>query len=82
MITGDVLQINLDEGTVFFFFDPFGVETLKGVLGLIQASLTFNPRKVRIVCFHPSPRKLIFDECEWLSLFYRYQELIFIYQSN
>jgi len=82
VLTADVMQVNLDQGTIYFFFDPFGAETLSGVLKKIQASLFTIPRKVRIICFHPGPRKSLFDECDWLSLSYRYKDRIFIYQTS
>lgn len=52
VITGDALKTDIDDGTVFFLFNPFGAKTLAGVLDRIAASLRTNPRHVQFLYYN------------------------------
>jgi len=44
IIEGDVLNFDCQNVTIFFFFDPFGEETIQNVLDRIHNNLLKNPR--------------------------------------
>ena len=44
----------LDECTVLFIFNSFGVGTMRAVVENIEASLQRNPRDIRVIYFNPS----------------------------
>lgn len=54
IVTGDAAGYEIpDSVTVFFFFNPFGGETLTGVFQRIRRSLISRPRKHQIVYVRP-----------------------------
>jgi precorrin-6B methylase 2 len=66
IINADAAAYDMNEGTVFFMSNPFGVNTQKKVLENIRASLKADPRQVRIVCCRgPDLEEL--GCVEWLS---------------
>jgi SAM-dependent methyltransferase len=67
VICQDAAIANVDDGTVFYIFNPFGEKTLQAILENIRNSLLLNPRKVRIV-YHNSVHKNVLDSCKWLRL--------------
>jgi SAM-dependent methyltransferase len=62
----DVLDFDCKDVTYFFFFNPFGEATMRGVLKRIHASLLENPRHIQMIYFNPK-KAAIFDECNWLK---------------
>lgn len=67
IIVDDVFNVDLSQGTIFFLYDPFGLDTLMAILEKIRLSLLNSPRTVRIVCFN-LPYKSVYDSCGWLTL--------------
>lgn len=61
----DVSNFDVKEGTIFFFFNPFGYETFNKVINNIKESLAVNPRKIRIVYYAPEYLVLL-DNQDWL----------------
>ncbi|MBK8099804.1 MAG: class I SAM-dependent methyltransferase [Planctomycetes bacterium] len=61
VITGDALQQDLGDGTVFFLFNPFGAKTLAGVLARIDASLRTNPRHVQFLYYNAEHDQVVAD---------------------
>lgn len=57
---------NYEKGTVFFLFNPFGIETLEIVLSRIESSVVADPRSVRIVYYNPRHVEL-FRSTPWLD---------------
>lgn len=51
---GDAAEADYKGGTVYFFGDPFGAETLKAVLERIKATVEICPRRVRCIFWIPS----------------------------
>jgi hypothetical protein len=64
-VHADALHFDPREGTVFFFFNPFGYQTFTAVIGKIKESLAASPRKIRIVYFNANFRYYL-DEQDWL----------------
>jgi hypothetical protein len=69
VVTSDVLKCDLDEGTVFFLFNPFGSSTLSGVLERLRESLTRRPRHLQFL-YHNAEHD---DLVERSGLFERWQ---------
>lgn len=56
----DVLDFDCRDVTYFFFFNPFGEVTIRGVLKRIHTSLLENPRHIQMIYFNPK-QAVIFD---------------------
>ena len=65
-VRGDAASVSLNEGTVFFMYNPFGYKTLSKVMNNIKASLADKPRRIRIAYYSPVHREL-FDSGDWLK---------------
>jgi SAM-dependent methyltransferase len=46
---GDAAEMDYTDGTIFFFSDPFGADTMRAVLSRIHDSLLINPRRVKCI---------------------------------
>lgn len=70
---GDAANGDYREGTIFYFGNPFGADTMRVVLKRIGESLSATPRIVRCVFVIPikdssdSVRRVI-EDCGWLRL--------------
>src|SRR5262249_19045498 len=49
----NVTAFDPSEGTIFYMFNPFGLETMKSLLSNIRMSLLSHPREIRIVYNNP-----------------------------
>jgi precorrin-6B methylase 2 len=63
---GDAAVADLNEGTIYFMYNPFGADTLRDVLENIRKSLLSFPRSIRIV-YYNSVHESVFRTCEWLE---------------
>jgi len=54
------------DGTVFFFFNPFGADILRAVLSRIQTTLGSPPRPVRFLYLNPV-HSAVFRSLGWLK---------------
>jgi len=72
----DAADTSYDEGTIYFFFNPFGAETLACVLEQIRESLVLKPRAVRIVYMHPI-HEAVLEQTGWLRCICRIKHLAF-----
>lgn len=61
----DAVRADLSDGTIYFLYNPFGAETMRGVLENIHLSLDRNPRKVRFAYYNPRCEQ-VFQACQWL----------------
>jgi precorrin-6B methylase 2 len=68
IICADASVADLSEGTLYFMYNPFGVETLRDVLENIRKSLSLNPRNIKIV-YYNSIHEPLFQSCKWLEQF-------------
>lgn len=68
IIYADAAVADLSEGTLYFMYNPFGVETLRDVLENIRESLSQNPRNIKIV-YYNSVHEALFQSCNWLEQF-------------
>ena len=66
IINADVINFNPKEGTVFFFFNPFGYRTFDKVIENIKNSLITNPRKIKIL-YYNATYSFLLDSQDWLS---------------
>lgn len=67
IVCEDASKAELSDGTIYFFYNPFGVKTLSNVLEKIQGSLAVNPREISIV-YYNSEHEDILESCKWLRL--------------
>lgn len=66
IVNADVVTFDMREGTIFFMFNPFGMNTQKRVMENIRDSLSVNPRQVRVICY-AAPDISRIDGCDkWL----------------
>lgn len=64
----DAVTACIEDGTVFFLFNPFGAETLRGVLANLERSLRTSPRIVRLIYVNPLPEHAaVFAGATWLE---------------
>jgi predicted RNA methylase len=64
----DAATASIEEGTVFFLFNPFGAETLRAVLANLERSLQASPRIVRVIYVNPQPEHdPVFANATWLQ---------------
>ncbi|MHB9134420.1 MAG: SAM-dependent methyltransferase [Armatimonadota bacterium] len=71
ILQGDAVDFDPREGTVFYFYHPFGERTLTTVLNNMRQSIERNPRTIRIVYNSPPlagiPVNNYLDTLEWLT---------------
>jgi len=65
-------DFNFDKGTVFYLFNPFGADTLRTVLGHLEASWRAQPRPVRIAYVNPK-HEAAFHEAGWIERYDQWQ---------
>lgn len=68
VICVDAAVADLSGGTLYFMYNPFGVETLRDVLENIRRSLSQNPRRIKIA-YYNSVHEGVFQSCQWLEQF-------------
>ncbi len=62
----DAVEFDCIDGTIFYFFNPFGGGTLKRVIENIRLSIHERPRSIRIVALNPACFSQ-FEEQDWLD---------------
>ncbi|NTV28675.1 MAG: hypothetical protein HGA80_01175 [Candidatus Omnitrophica bacterium] len=65
LLNADAATVDMQEGTVFFMFNPFGYRTIIDVLARIRDSLAARPRDIRIVYINSVYADLL-DSQPWL----------------
>ena len=66
ILTGDAVDADYREGTVFWMFHPFGPETMREVLEKIRRTLEERPRRIQIAyvnCVYIAE----FERLDWLT---------------
>jgi SAM-dependent methyltransferase len=66
ILHGDFLEIDLDEITLFFMYNPAGEKTLKVLAARMGESLERRPRPIRLAYVYPICAG-VFDDCPWLE---------------
>jgi SAM-dependent methyltransferase len=66
IINADAFDTTINNGTIYFMFNPFGDKTLLGILNNIKESTLNNPRHVRILCDHAGNMDVI-NQQPWLQ---------------
>jgi len=56
----DAAEFRVREADCFYFFNPFSVEVLKGVMGRITESYYENPRRLRLFFYYPNDEYLVY----------------------
>ena len=56
----DAAEFRVMEADCFYFFNPFSVEVLKGVMGRITESYYENPRRLRLFFYYPNDEYLVY----------------------
>ena len=62
---GDAVHFDVTEGTVFYFYNPFGEKTFKAIIDNIKKSIDARPRPMRIL-YKNAILRTILDEAVWL----------------
>jgi precorrin-6B methylase 2 len=55
-----------DDATIFYFFNPFGGETLEKALANLRGSLRRAPRKITVLSYNPVRFEKAVAACPWL----------------
>ena len=66
IVCGDAATANLSGGTIYFMFNPFGIETMKQVLARIEASRSDCDRAIAIIYYNAVHADLL-NSCGWLT---------------
>lgn len=66
-VKSDAGFFNITEGTIFFFYNPFGYKTMSKVADNIRSFLASSGSAVRVV-YYGAVHRDIFDSASWLSL--------------
>jgi hypothetical protein len=61
VVTGDAACHDYGQVTALFMYNPFGMQTLRAVLGSLSSSLDTNPRRIQIAYANPV-HQAVFDE--------------------
>jgi CelD/BcsL family acetyltransferase involved in cellulose biosynthesis/SAM-dependent methyltransferase len=61
VITGDAAELDYDDATVLFLYNPFGEPVMGRFIRQVKASLARRPRDLRIVYCNPVCRSLFID---------------------
>jgi SAM-dependent methyltransferase len=70
----DASRADFSDGTMYFFFNPFGPETLNKVIVNIENSLSEHPRKIRIVYYNALHEEVL-HSCAFLNLYHAFHSL-------
>jgi predicted RNA methylase len=62
----DAAQADYSNGTVFFFYNPFGEQTMSAVIDALEASIRLQPRSIRIIYALPEYEGPL-ERCGWLE---------------
>jgi SAM-dependent methyltransferase len=62
----DAATADYSEGTIYFLYWPFGIETMKDVLGSIKRSVDQDPRAITIVYYNAMFGNIL-QEVPWLK---------------
>ena len=80
----DAALTDVDDGTVFYLFNPFGEKTLRAVLKNVERTLSIRDNPVRFIYVRPLYSE-VFKEFSWLKVIKGYSRLsglkVMIYSS-
>jgi SAM-dependent methyltransferase len=65
VVQGSAAEVSVDDGTVYFLFNPFGESTLGAVLENLRRSLEARPRQLRVFYRNPRFARLL-EGADWL----------------
>lgn len=68
VICASVLDVDLDDETIFYLYYPFGEETVTVLVQRLSDSLARHPRRI-IVVYHHADHAAVFDETDGLKRF-------------
>ena len=66
IICADATKVDYSDATVFYWWNPFGEQTMRGVIQRIRESFDKNPRSIRIGYLKPV-HHYVLDEETWLE---------------
>ncbi len=72
---GDAAEADYSEGTIYCFFNPFGIRTLQAVLQGIRESVESSPRRIRVAYFN-AVFENVMESCGWLRCYGRRESLL------
>lgn len=74
IVCADAAIADLNEGTIYFLYNPFGAQTLRDVLVNLRNSLESTPRQIRLVYMNPQHAH-VFAESGWLEHYHTEWEI-------
>lgn len=69
---GDAAAADLSGGTIYYMFNPFGPTTMRDVLANLHASISANPRTIKIA-YYNSIHEELFQASPWLEKYHSFQ---------
>lgn len=72
---GDAVEMDYSDGTVFFFFNPFGPKTLQAVLDNIHQTVAYHNRPISFM-YHNPVHSSVFRSSGWLKYAGKRQDLL------
>jgi precorrin-6B methylase 2 len=76
VLTLPAQEFDFRRGTLFYFFNPFGADTLRSVLSAMERGLREAPRPIRIVYVRPLHEDVL-KQFAWLEKVDEYEALSF-----
>lgn len=67
IVCEDCAKADLSEGTIYYMYNPFGLETMHDVIENIHHSVLREPRRVTIA-YHNAMHDEVLRACDWLQL--------------
>jgi len=66
VLNANAVDVDYDQGTVFYMFNPFGYETTRLVFERIGQSLRRRPRRIKLALYSPQSPDML-QRIEWLD---------------
>jgi SAM-dependent methyltransferase len=71
VLCDDICNVSIDDGTVYFLFNPFVGETMKLFLEKLKETYVTSPRTIRVVYYNPYFESLFLAQ-HWLEKYYEF----------
>lgn len=68
----DAARADVGDGTIYFFYNPFGPDTMREALANIKRSLAQRPRRLRLVYYNSVCRDVL-EACIWLRRYHSFR---------
>lgn len=72
----DAALADYTQGTIFWFNNPFGAQTMAAVMRAIELSLQAHPRSIQVAYIHPLQEHVL-AACPWLRCVHRAHPILY-----